>query len=164
MSVNAIATARMLGGTEVLGIEVKSDRDLEKAVVHGLPAIAVKRDRDLEKAVVHGLPADAVTAIVGQIYPGQTDKFYEVIPRSTLIRRQKEGSLLSTEESQKAERLARVFSFAIEVWGKEEEAREFMQKAHPMLEDRTPFEASLTELGARQVEQILGRLMFGVSA
>lgn len=145
MSVNAISTAQMLGGTEVLGVEVKNDRDLEKAVVHGLPT-------------------DAVALIVGQIYPGQTDKFYELVPRSTLIRRQKEGSLLSTEESQKAERLARTFSFAIEVWGKEAKAREFMQKPHPMLEDRTPFEASLNELGARQVEQLLGRLMFGISA
>ena len=144
MSVNAIATARMLGGTEILGIDIKSDRDLEKAIVQGLPP-------------------DAVALVVGLIYPGQTDKFYEVVPRSTLIRRQKEGSLLSTEESQKAERLARVFSFAVEVWGNEEGAREFMQKAHPMLEDRTPFEASLNELGARQVEQILGRLMFGIS-
>lgn len=98
------------------------------------------------------------------IYPGQTDKFYEVLPRSALIRRQKEGSLLNLEESQKAERLARVFSFAVEVWGSELKACEFMQKAHPMLEDRTPFETSLTELGARQVEQLLGRLMFGVSA
>lgn len=123
-----------------------------------------KSDRDLEKAVVQGLPTDAVTSIVGRVYPGKTDKFYKVVPRSTLIRRQKEGSLLSIEESQKAERLARVFSFAVEVWGNEAKARSFMQKAHPMLEDRTPFEASLSELGARQVEQLLGRLMFGVSA
>lgn len=145
MSVNPIATAQMLGGAEVLGIQVKSDRDLEKAIVQGLPT-------------------DTIALVVGQIYPGQTDKLYELVPRSTLVRRQKEGSNLSVEESQKAERLARIFSFAVEVWGNEIKAREFMQKAHPMLEDRTPFEAGLNELGARQVEQILGRLMFGVSA
>lgn len=139
---NAVSTAQMLGGMKVLGIEVKSDRDLEKVILNGLPCSAIAK-------------------IVERIYPGQTDKYYQLVPRSTLVRRQKEGSPLSVEESQKAERVARVFSFAVEVWGDEAKAREFMQKSHPMLDDRTPFDASLNELGARQVEQILGRLMFG---
>lgn len=139
MSVNAISTAK------ILGIEVKSDRDLERIILRGLPT-------------------DTISKIVDRIYPGQTDKYYQLVPRSTLIRRQKESSLLSVEESQKAERIARVFSFAVEVWGNEDKAREFMKKSHPMLDNRTPFEASLNELGARQVEQILGKLMFGISA
>jgi putative toxin-antitoxin system antitoxin component (TIGR02293 family) len=145
MPTNAISTAEMLGGTKILGIEVKSDRDLEKIVLNGLPT-------------------DAIAKIIDRIYPGQTDKYYQLVPRSTLVRRQKEGSVLSVEESQKAERIARIFSFAVEVWGNEDKAKEFMKKSHPMLDDRTPFEASLNELGARQVEQILGRLMFGAAA
>ncbi len=142
---NAVSTAQMLGGMKVLGIEVKSDRDLEKVILNGLPC-------------------NAIAKIVERIYPGQTDKYYQLVPRSTLVRRQKEGFPLSVEESQKAERVARVFSFAVEVWGDEAKAREFMTKSHPMLDNRTPFEASLNELGARQVEQILGRLMWGISA
>ncbi|MGL5941707.1 MAG: antitoxin Xre/MbcA/ParS toxin-binding domain-containing protein [Waterburya sp.] len=145
MAVNPISTAQMLGGATVLGIEVKNERDLEKIILNGLPT-------------------SAVTKIIERIYPGETDKYYQLVPRSTLIRRQKEASSLSLEESQKAERIARIFSFAVEVWGDEAKAREFMKKPHPMLEDRTPFETSLNELGARQVEQILGRLMFGISA
>ncbi len=145
MSINAISTAQMLGGKVVLGLDVKSDRDLEKIILRGLPTAAISK-------------------IVDHIYPGQTEKYYQLVPRSTLIRRQKEGSLLSVEESQKAERVARVFSFAVEVWGNEDKAREFMKKSHPMLDNRTPFEASLSELGARAVEKILGRLMFGICA
>lgn len=145
MSINPVSTAQMLGGLEVLGIEVMSDRDLEKIILDGLPS-------------------ESIYKIVDRIYPGETDKHYQLVPRSTLVRRQKEGSPLSVEESQKAERVARVFSFAVEVWGDEKGAREFMKKSHPMLDNRTPFEASLNELGARQVEQILGRLMFGICA
>lgn len=145
MAVNAISTAKMLGGAKVLGVEVKSDRDLEKVVTTGLPT-------------------DAVTKIIERIFPGETSKNYELIPRTTLIRRQKQGSTLNVEESQKTERVARVFSFAVEVWGDEAKARDFMTKPHPMLEDRTPFQASLSELGARKVEQLLGRLMLGISA
>jgi len=143
--VSAISTARILGGTEVLGAEVQSDRDLEKIVLNGLPT-------------------NVVSEIIKKIYPGQTDKIYQLVPRSTLVRRQKAGSLLNVEESQKVERLARTYSFAVEVWNSEDRAREFMIKPHPMLEDRTPFDASLGELGARQVEEILGRLMFGIVA
>jgi putative toxin-antitoxin system antitoxin component (TIGR02293 family) len=145
MSVNAVSTAKMLGGEKILGVEVKSERDLEKIVIKGLPI-------------------DAIFQIIDRIFPKQLDKYYQLVPRTTLIRRQKEGSPLSIEESQKAERIARVFSFAVEVWGNENKAREFMTKSHPMLEDRTPFEVSLSELGARAVEQILGRLMLGISA
>lgn len=145
MSTNATSTAQMLGGITVLGVEVKSDRDLEKLVLKGLPT-------------------EAIAKIVDRIYPNQTDKYYQLVPRSTLVRRQKEGSLLSLEESQKAERIARVFAFALEVWRDEAKAREFMKKPHPMLDERTPFETCLSELGARAVEQILGRLMFGSAA
>lgn len=145
MSISPMSTAQMLGGTSILGVEVKSDRDLEKVILKGLPC-------------------EAIAKIIDRIYPQQTDKYYQLVPRSTLIRRQKQGSPLSVEESQKAERMARVFSFAVEVWGNEEQAREFMKKSHPMLDDRSPFDASLSELGARQVEQILGRLMFGSAA
>jgi putative toxin-antitoxin system antitoxin component (TIGR02293 family) len=53
---------------------------------------------------------------------------------------------------------------AKDVWGSEEDAQEFMVKRHPMLDDRSPFEASLTEIGAREVESILGRLLFGSAA
>lgn len=130
MAVNPISTAQMLGGATVLGTEVKNERDLEKIILNGLPT-------------------GAVTKIIERIYPGETDKYYQLVPRSTLIRRQKEASSLSLEESQKAERIARIFSFAVEVWGDEAKAREFIKKPHPMLEDRTPFEASLNELGAR---------------
>lgn len=145
MSVNATITAKMLGITLGVGTEVTNERDLEKLVLEGLPT-------------------SAIATIVERIYPGEMEKCYQLVPRSTLVRRQKEGSPLSVEESQKAERIARVFSFALEVWGEEEKAREFMKKSHPMLDDRTPFEASLSELGARQVEQLLGRLMFGSAA
>lgn len=145
MSVNAISTAQMLGGTKVLKVKVKSDRDLEQIVSRGLPV-------------------DALIELLERIFPGETGKHYELVPRTTLIRRQKKSLPLNMEESQKAERIARVFSFAVEVWGDEAKARNFMKKPHPMLEDRTPFDASLSELGARQVEQVLGRLMLGISA
>jgi putative toxin-antitoxin system antitoxin component (TIGR02293 family) len=137
--------ALLLGGASKLGREVKSDRDLEKLVIAGLPSESVK-------------------IVVDRIYPDVPHQYYEVVPRSTLNRRLTSKSPLPLQYSEKLERLARIYAFALEVWQSEADAREFMSKSHPMLDNRTPFQACLTELGARQVEQILGRLLFSSAA
>jgi putative toxin-antitoxin system antitoxin component (TIGR02293 family) len=137
--------ASLLGGQSKLGKKIKSDRDLEKLVIAGLPSESVK-------------------IVVDRIYPNSPNQYYEVVPRSTLNRKLSDKSPLPIQYSEKLERLARIYAFALEVWESEEDAREFMSKRHPMLDDRTPFAACMTELGARQVEQILGRLLFGSAA
>lgn len=145
---NVVATKQMvsvLGGTKRLGKQIHSDRDLEKLVIAGLPGESVK-------------------IVVDRIYPNSPNHYYEVVPRSTLNRKLNDGSPLTLQYSEKVERLARIYAFALEVWDSEEDAREFMTKKHPMLDDRTPFAACMTELGGKQVEQILGRLLFGSAA
>lgn len=137
--------ASLLGGTSKLGKEIKSDRDLEKLVIAGLPSESVK-------------------IVVDRIYPDASNQYYLLVPRSTLNRKLNNKSPLPIQYSEKLERLARIYVFALEVWNSEEDAREFMSKSHPMLDNRTPFAACMTELGARQVEQILGRLLFGSAA
>lgn len=135
----------LLGGASRLGEDIKSDRDLEKLVIKGLPSESVK-------------------IVIDRIYPDTPSQYYELVPRSTLNRRLSSKSPLPVQYSEKLERLARIYAFALEVWDSESDAREFMSKSHPMLDDRTPFEACMTELGSRQVEQILGRLLFGSAA
>ena len=120
--------------------------------------------RDLELAVQEGLPSESVEVMIDRIFPHDPAFRYQIVPRATLTRRLKKGERLSPQESDKLQRVARVFAMAIEVWDNEEDAREFMTKRHPMLDDRTPFEASLSEIGAREVESILGRLLFGSAA
>jgi putative toxin-antitoxin system antitoxin component (TIGR02293 family) len=137
--------ASLLGGTSKLGREIKSDRDLEKLVIAGLPSESVK-------------------IVVDRIYPDSPHQYYEVVPRSTLNRRLSSKLPLPIQYSEKLERLARIYAFTLYVWESAEDAREFMSKKHPMLDDRTPFEACMNDLGARQVEQILGRLLFGSAA
>ena len=144
MKVKSVLKAQIVGGKAILGSEVQSDRGLEKMILLGLPY-------------------QTVEAVMKRIYPGEIAKYYELVPRTTLLRREKEGAL-NLEESQKAERVARVYAMAVDVWGSESKARSFLTKEHPMLENRTPFEASLNAVGARQVEGILGRLQFGISA
>lgn len=124
----------------------------------------VSSARDLELVVQEGLPLESVEITIEHIFPHNPTPRYQIVPRATLSRRIKNGERLSPEESEKLQRVARVFAMAKDVWGSEEDAREFMVKCHPMLDDRSPFEASLSEIGAREVEGILGRLLFGSAA
>ena len=66
-------------------------------------------------------------------------------------------------ESERMERIACVYGMILSIWEDDEEtARLFMQTKHHLLDNRSPFEASLSELGARKVETILFRIEYGI--
>ena len=68
-------------------------------------------------------------------------------------------------ESGRRARAARVWAFAREVWGGDEEARGFMLRPHAILDGRRPLDVALaTEPGGQLVEDLLGRLKYGSAA
>jgi putative toxin-antitoxin system antitoxin component (TIGR02293 family) len=85
--------------------------------------------------------------------------FCSIIPEATFKRRR---DRLNSDESEKAERLARIVATADYVWDSEPDAREFLNTSHPLLDGRTPLDVSMTELGARRVEELLWKLFYGI--
>jgi putative toxin-antitoxin system antitoxin component (TIGR02293 family) len=83
-----------------------------------------------------------------------------IVPKTTLERREKK---LSPQESERTERIARLFVHARRALGTEAEAREFMTAPHPELDGRTPIEAGKTDLATRRAEQILNALEYGLA-
>lgn len=59
-------------------------------------------------------------------------------------------------------RLARVGTIAEDALGSREKARRWLLKPNPALAGAVPLEQLDTELGARQVEGVLGRIAHGV--
>jgi putative toxin-antitoxin system antitoxin component (TIGR02293 family) len=116
------------------------------------------------QAVEAGLPRVALRRLVELLAGGDKSKIsdleWDVVPKTTLERRK---SKLSTEESERTERIARLFVHARRALGAEAEAREFMTTPHPELDGRTPFDAAKTDLGARRVEAILNALEYGLA-
>jgi putative toxin-antitoxin system antitoxin component (TIGR02293 family) len=80
---------------------------------------------------------------------------FKIVPQATWKRRSKR---LSVDESERTERLARVLAHAEYVWDDRDQAREWMSNAHHELHNSTPLQAARTELGARRVEDLLGKL------
>lgn len=137
--------AAVLGGAKVLGRRVRSVLDLAEAVEQGLPKAA------LRNTAARILP-DAVE---------RRQLIYRIVPEATFKRRR---DRLSPAESERTERLARVIATAEYVWDDPEDTHRFLTTPHPQLGGRTPMTAALTELGARQVEQILEKILFGLPA
>lgn len=131
---------------EVLGLvkPVHSLFDLSDAVAKGLPK------RSLKNTVQH-LSADRATI---------RDISNQLIPPATYKRRK---GALSPQESERVERIARVYATALDVWDSEDDAREFLFKGHPMLKGKRPVDAAFSELGARQVEHILAKIKYGLA-
>ena len=57
----------------------------------------------------------------------------------------------------------RVISRATKVWGAEKlEAWKFLNRAHSELNGQKPIDVALSEIGARQVEDLLRKIEFGL--
>ena len=136
----------------------------EVAGLLGLGRRGIETNLELATALERGLPVgafDRVCRLVAPDDPGVRDL---LVARATLARRKRERRL-SSHESEKVERLARVWAMALDVWKAPEAARRFLAEPHPLLGGRVPREvAARTDLGARTVEDILGRLAYGSAA
>ncbi|WP_235943440.1 antitoxin Xre/MbcA/ParS toxin-binding domain-containing protein [Zoogloea dura] len=119
---------------------------------------------ELDEMVSKGLPKGALKASIDHVHVSAEDRkqlLYRIVPEATYKRRRES---LSAEESARVERLARIFATAAYVWDSEEDARSFLNAPHSMLQDRRPLDVSMTELGARRVEELLWRLYYGIAA
>jgi len=116
---------------------------------------------DLADAVAKGLSVDAVDRLCAQVAPADPSLRYRIVPKANLARRQRTRRL-SSDESERLARLARIWAFAVDVWGSEAAARQFLAKPHALLAGRIPRDfAAETEIGAREVEGLIGRLKYG---
>ena len=142
METEAIAEA--LGGRRVLGR-------------------TIKRADDLAQLVRKGLPATSVTALAEKLDLANTVLSQKLgIPQRTLTRRLSQESRLTAAESDRTVRLARVYAHAIEMIGDEERAVEWLRTPNRALGGERPLDQLDTDLGARAVEDILGRIAYGV--
>jgi putative toxin-antitoxin system antitoxin component (TIGR02293 family) len=135
----------VLGGKSVLGTNFRSLLELSDAVERGLPKSTLRN-------VARRVFADP---------SGQRNLMHRVVPEATYKRRRER---LSPAESERTERLARVIAMAEDVWQNRDLARRFLTTPHPEIGGKTPLDAALTELGARQAEEVLARIAYGLPA
>ena len=120
--------------------------------------------RDWIPLVRQGLPAACVDAVVRITHITRNELAQALaIPERTLARRKREGTL-STEESVKFVRLARVVERAETVFEETAAALAWLQSPNAALGGVTPLSLLDTDVGADSVLDTLGRIEHGVFA
>ncbi len=117
---------------------------------------------EMMDAVKDGLPMGEFEAVRGMLEIGAEELAEHLsMSRSTLMRRRKSGRL-DTLESDRLLRFARLFQNAVEVFGNEQSARLWLKSPARALGGMIPITCAGTEVGSREVENLLGRIEFGV--
>lgn len=136
------AVVAELGGEPVLGRSLRTETDLQAAIREGFPQTVVEK-------VMHaaGLTLKELATSL------------DLSPRS-LQRRRREGRL-ARYESDRLYRLARIVALAKHYLGDDETAMRWLRRPNRALGGCTPLQLIDTELGARAVENVLGRIAYG---
>lgn len=137
----------VLGGRRGLGRHVLTMRDLDSIVREGMPKAAL--DRLLAALVTGQTGADLTVRLRNKIVPRAT---YQRVERFNL------------QVGETTERLARLYALALSAFDNPAAATRFLLTPHPELGDRAPFDAALTEIGGREVEEIIERGLHGLPA
>jgi putative toxin-antitoxin system antitoxin component (TIGR02293 family) len=135
------AVVKELGGARTLGRPLGTDSDLREAIREGFPHAVLQ---NVMRA--SGLTLEELASAL------------DLSSRS--LQRRRRGRL-ARFESDRLYRMARLMALARETLGEGGRAMRWLKRANRALGGVAPLAAIDTELGARQVENILGRIAYG---
>ncbi|MFZ5931090.1 MAG: antitoxin Xre-like helix-turn-helix domain-containing protein [Pseudomonadota bacterium] len=117
---------------------------------------------DLMVSLEQGFPVSALERVSHLISPAEPNFKYQIVSKATLARRKSSHRPLTTEESDRVARVARIWELALDLWGNEADTREFLFKPHAMLGGKSPIDATLqSSVGTGIVDGIIGRAKYG---
>jgi putative toxin-antitoxin system antitoxin component (TIGR02293 family) len=138
-------------------------KDMKTATPEGKAHSAkAKHPADLIRQIQKGLRFTELETLQNSIdLPFEQLAAKLCISRSTLQRRKATGRL-SPDESDKVMRLSRLLEHATSVFGDIEKARAWLKFPQRGLGGAVPLDYAETEVGAREVDNLLGRIDHGI--
>jgi putative toxin-antitoxin system antitoxin component (TIGR02293 family) len=120
--------------------------DLRQEIERIRAGLSFQAAQKLQKAL--GVSLEQLAAVLG-------------MSRATLHRRKTKGRL-AEPESERLVRYQQLLKKAVDVFGNDDKAREWLTHPQSGLGQAVPIEFAQTEIGAREVENLLGRIEYGV--
>jgi len=135
---------------------------MKTATLHKTHTAKPKHPTDLIRQIQKGLRFSELQTLQNSLdLPFEQLAAKLCISRSTLHRRKAAGRL-SPDESDKVMRLSRLLDHAAKVFGDVEKARAWLKFPQVGLGGAVPLDYAQTEVGAREVDDLLGRIDYGV--
>ena len=132
---------------------------------HAAPVPAVPPSLLLDwQAVEGGVPISALEEFAESSGLAMRDLLEVVIPPRTLKHRRERKEPLNLDESDRLARVMRLFQLTVRVFGNPEKARHWLSRPKHRFEERSPLSMIRTELGGRQVEEVLIQIDEGMFA
>jgi putative toxin-antitoxin system antitoxin component (TIGR02293 family) len=142
----------ILGGEKELGQKIQNPIDFDALIKRGIPSRVmyhVKKEFNLTDEVLAVILGTSLRTIA------RRRKATETLHKTSKER-------LSPVESDRLYRFARIIALAEEVFESKEDALEWLNSAQQGLGGTIPFEMLQTDAGAREVEELLVRIEYGV--
>ena len=157
--------ARKAATTGISPKKAVSFAGVVSAQIHGLrskSAVVEMTPAKLIEVIRIGLPVRELDALQASLRVPMDKLAPKLgISKATLHRRKARGRL-GLEESDHVVRYARIMGKAVEVMEGEEPARRWLTSPQIGLGGAVPLDYAETEVGAREVEDLLGRIEYGV--
>ena len=137
-----------------------------KSLVEALGGRKVLKGRianldQLREAARSGLPYASLETVIVKLRLGRDEAAAVLhLPQRTIARRKKEQRL-QADESDRVLRLARIGAQASATLGNEDKAAKWLRRPNRALGNRTPLEVLDSDIGTRQVEEVLARIEHG---
>jgi putative toxin-antitoxin system antitoxin component (TIGR02293 family) len=149
-------------GGEPDGGKLYPDHSVVAYCLHESAVAAGYSTAKLVEAVEAGLPVEELETLrAGLDLPMEQLASRLGISKATLHRRKRTGRL-EPEESGRVLRFARLTGKAVEVFESRENARRWLSSPQMGLGGAVPLDYAETEIGSREVEDLLGRIEYGV--
>ncbi len=107
------------------------------------------------REIERGLPLSTLEEFSAYSGIAVKDLLEVVIPARTLKHRRQRQEPLSLEESDRLARVTRLYDLGVRVFGNPDKARRWLTKPKIRFEERSPLTMMHTDLGGRQVEEML---------
>ena len=126
---------------------------------HSEPIASLQRRMERIRAGLSFRAADKLRKSLGV----SMDRLAQVLgmSRATLHRRKAQGRL-GQDESERLVRYERILEKAIDAFGDENAATQWLNQPQRALGGAIPIDFASSEMGAREVENLLGRIEYGV--
>jgi putative toxin-antitoxin system antitoxin component (TIGR02293 family) len=123
---------------------------------------AAPTSTELRERIKKGLPYRSLESVRERLQLSVPEAVSMLhMPARTLARR-KQTRKLDADESDRLYRIARVAAQAFAVFGAEDKASTWLRRPNRALSGELPIDLLDTDVGARQIEDILGRIEHGV--